>query len=72
MEYFLFISLFCSPTVQFYQNDEWATVSVKVKAKVDYPAHKIRYKFEEKYCAISIAGNIAWCTNGVINSIMST
>ena len=44
-----------------------------MKAKLDYPAHKIRYKFEEKYCAIIIAGNMAGCMNDVISLVcMST
>ena len=68
-----FISLFYSPEFQDYQTTEYYRVTVKVKAKLDYPADKIRYKFEEKYCAIIIAGNVAGCMNDVISLVrMST
>lgn len=62
-----YLPIFYSPTLEleWYQSKECVTVRVKLKAKLDYPIHKIRYKFEEKYCAISIAGNTAlsWCIN---------
>ena len=53
-----FIFLLSSHPMEWYQNEDWVTARITKKTKFDFPPSKVQIKFEEKHCAVIIAGKL--------------